>query len=134
MSKITLYGIPNCDTVKKARRFLDKSQRKHEFHDLRKDGCDTAMVKKWLAAGASASLVNKRSTTWKSLDENDKAPIEKALASLSSAQQLKELSSADEKKLCNLLADNPTLIKRPVLSKGKTLLIGFSESDYQSII
>lgn len=134
MSKTTLYGIPNCDTVKKARRFLDESQHAHEFHDFRKDGCDTTMIQQWIAAGANASLVNKRSTTWKSLEENDKTFIEETLTSLTAEQQLNELTSAGKKKLCTLLASNPTLIKRPVLSQGKTLLIGFKESIYQSII
>jgi len=133
MGKTTLYGIPNCDTVKKARRFLDKQQHAYNFHDFRKDGCDSSMIQTWVTAGADASLINKRSTTWKSLDKSEKLFVEDTLSSLPDKQSLTALSNADKKRLYALLANNPTLIKRPVLLNKKNLVIGFKEAIYQTI-
>ena len=134
MTDSILYGIPNCDTVKKARRFLDKQDYQYRFHDFRKDGCDKKLIESWIKSGADASLINKRSTTWKSLDEKTKGAIEDAISGLSGNKLLAQLSKTQLQSIFALLVESPTLIKRPVFSQGEKILIGFKEQDYQSII
>lgn len=109
----TLYGIKNCDTVKKARRWLDGQGIDYAFHDLRADGLDAATVQAWLDQLGWEVVVNKRSTTWRQLDEATKNNLNGGSA-------------------CALLLDNPTLIKRPVLDIDGQYRIGFKESDYQA--
>lgn len=109
-----LFGIPNCDTVKKARQFLDNSNTPYQFHDFRKDGLAVETIQAWLSEVDYTSLINKRSTTWKQLNENQRQAIEQ--------QDL------------NLLCQYPTLIKRPVLQHNKQVLIGFNQADYQNLI
>lgn len=110
----TLYGIKNCDTVKKARRWLEDQGIEYSFHDFRADGLDAAEVERWLAELGSATLVNKRSTTWKQLDDKQKAKAESGDA-------------------VALLVAHPTLIKRPLLDTGKSLHCGFSAANYAEI-
>lgn len=111
---ITLYGIKNCDTVKKARRWLDNHGIEYEFHDFREDGLGAAAVKTWLTELGWEVVVNKRSTTWKQLDKNVQ-------------------TNMDEKMAQATIMDHPTLIKRPLLDTGKERFVGFSEERYQSI-
>lgn len=136
MTNPVLYGIPNCDTVKKTRKFLDKQNVAYQFHDFRKDGCDSALVKDWIKNGADTALVNRRSTTWKSLDEESKQEVVALLESIQANQTLSALKTKQIKWLSDLLSDNPTLIKRPVFSldKATTPLIGFKEHDYLNAI
>ena len=108
-----LYGIKNCDTVKKARRWLDDRGIDYRFHDLRADGLDRSVVDSWLTSVAADELLNKRSTTWKSLDKT-----------------LRENLEAGD--IPALLVENPTLIKRPVLEREGNLLVGFSEQAYNT--
>ena len=110
----TLFGIPNCDTVKKARSWLDKHAQAYQFHDVRKDGLDKSTVEQWLSAVGPAVLVNKRSTTWKQLTDNEKS------------QALEGDSAA-------LLLQHPTLIKRPVLITESAVHVGFNADMYQQI-
>ncbi len=113
-----LYGIPNCDTVRKARKFLENNQILYQFHDFKKDGLSLELLQTWLAQHPITTLVNKRSTSWRQLTEVQK----EALISHN------ELS---------ILMAHPTLIKRPVLqcedSNPSSILIGFSEKTYQSL-
>jgi arsenate reductase len=111
---ITLFGIKNCDTVKKARRWLDNHSIEYQFHDFRVDGITANQVNNWLDTAGIESLINKRSTTWKSLSETQKQMLspENAVA---------------------LILEQPTLIKRPVLITNNGIHIGFKESSYQSI-
>lgn len=109
-----LYGISNCDTVRKARKFLENQQVDFLFHDFRKDGLDVATIQNWLKTIDFSELLNKRSTTWKNLSESDRQAIEN--------QDL------------TLLAQNPTLIKRPVLVTENTLLVGFNPERYQEVL
>lgn len=109
-----LYGISNCDTVRKARKFLENQQVDFQFHDFRKDGLDLATIQNWLKTIDFSELLNKRSTTWKNLSESDRQAIEN--------QDL------------TLLAQNPTLIKRPVLVTENTLLVGFNPERYQEVL
>lgn len=111
---ITLYGIKNCDTVKKARRWLEDHAVEYQFHDFRQDGLDKTQLKGWVDTLGWEVVVNKRSTTWRKLSD-----AEKEISS--NAQAVK------------LLAENPTLIKRPVIEKNKTLIIGFKEAEFQQL-
>lgn len=114
---LTLYGISNCDTVKKAQRYLNQENQQFEFHDFRKQGIDAELVQFFLEHSDADTLINKRSTTWKQLDE---ASREKILA-------------GDIIELC---VEHPTLIKRPVLRynspTNNKLIVGFSEKNYQA--
>ena len=110
---LTLYGIKNCDTVKKARHWLEDHGIEYKFHDFRQDGLDQKLLKCWVEALGRDALINKRSTTWRNLAEKDK------------------IISVDQQAIKLLLA-NPTLIKRPVLENTKTLLVGFKEAEYEN--
>jgi len=110
----TLYGIPNCDTVKKARKWLGESGIEHRFHDFRKDGLTAEQVKAWVKALGWETLVNKRSTTWKGLDEATK-------------------SSLDDSNIVALILEQPTLIKRPLLDKGSQPHVGFKPAQYEEL-
>ena len=111
---LTLYGIKNCDTVKKACRWLEDHGVKYQFHDFRQDGLDKKKLKNWLETLGWEALVNKRSTTWRNLSDTDK-----------------DISS--NSKAITLLLANPTLIKRPVVVKNKTLLVGFKEEEFKKL-
>lgn len=111
---ITLFGIKNCDTVKKARKWLDDHSVEYQFHDFRADGIDEKMVTGWLENLGWETLVNRRSTTWKSL-------------SIEQREQMNEQAA-----LAAIL-QNPTLIKRPLLDTGHELHCGFSPANYAHI-
>ncbi len=106
-----LYGIKNCDTVRKARRWCEANDVAVEFHDFRADGLDEATINNWLAFLSWEVLLNKRSTTWKQLDDSRKEQLDQANA-------------------IALMLENPTLIKRPVLSDNTLCMVGFKEADY----
>jgi arsenate reductase (glutaredoxin) len=106
-----LYGIPNCDTVKKARQWLDAHNVAYTFHDYKKAGVDTAALTQWVEEAGWEALLNKRGKTFRALSDADKADIDAA-------------------KAIRLMVANPSLIKRPVVAGAGALLIGFSEADY----
>jgi len=110
-----IYGIKNCDTVKKARKWLETNQIEHEFHDFRVDGLTKAKLESWLEKAEWKKVLNTRSTSWRKLDDDQKQNICS--------------NSALE-----LMLDNPTLIKRPVLEHTDGLLIGFKEEQYQQLV
>ena len=110
----TIYGISNCDTVKKARKWLEQEGVEHQFHDFRKDGINADQVSQWLTTLGWEALINKRSTTWKQLDE-------------ASRQQLNDQTAVA------LILANPTLIKRPLLAHNDNLELGFKAEQYQTI-
>jgi arsenate reductase (glutaredoxin) len=112
---VTLYGIKTCDTVKKARQWLDKHAIAYRFHDFRSDGLTLAQVQQFLAHCAWENVLNRRSTTWKTLD----------------GIQASELNAQS---VAVLLLEHPTLIKRPVLDTGDKILLGFSPADYQAAL
>lgn len=112
---ITVYGIKNCDTVKKARRWLETNGVAFQFHDFRVDGLDEATMNNWLKYVSWETLLNKRSTTWQQLDDFRKERLDQAIA-------------------IELMLANPTLIKRPVLTNHSTCLVGFKEADYAAYI
>ena len=111
---ITLYGIKNCDTVKKARDWLSAKKIDYTFHDFRVEGLSQKQVAAWIDELGLETLVNKRSTTWKELDENTKADF-------------------NEKSAIAIITENPTLIKRPVVDTGTLKAVGFKDSEYAKI-
>jgi len=110
----TLYGIKNCDTVKKARKWLDENTIAYQFHDFRSDGLDIELLTRLEARLGWENMLNRRSTNWRQLDD----------------QQKDDLSLA---KAITLMLETPTLIKRPVLDTGEQMLIGFNLDDYQKL-
>lgn len=111
---LKIYGIKNCDTVKKARLWLEGHGVDYQFHDFRQDGLDKAQLTRWVEKLGWEAIVNKRSTTWRNLSDKEK-----------------EISTNPQ--AIKLLLVNPTLIKRPVVEKDKDLLIGFKESEFQKL-
>jgi Spx/MgsR family transcriptional regulator len=111
---ITLYGIKNCDTVKKARNWLEMHEVEYHFHDFRADGLERKKVKLWLDELGWETLVNRRSTSWKALDADARDNMDAASA------------------LEAILAQ-PTLIKRPLLDTGHERFVGFSAASYQKL-
>ena len=111
---ITLYGIKNCDTVKKARKWLDAQGIDYHFHDFRQDGLERDAVAGWVAELGWETLLNKRSTSWKELDESARLAM-------------------DENAALEAILNQPTLIKRPLLDTGKERFTGFSAADYDKI-
>ena len=109
-----LYGISNCDTVKKAKNWLEKNKIDNSFHDFRKQGLEPEILQDWLKQVAWDKLLNKRSTTWRNLEP--------------SIQQ-----SANAENIIQLLIENPTLIKRPVLKGNGIITVGFNTDTYQGI-
>lgn len=111
---IKLYGIKNCDTVRKARNWLEQNNIEHEFCDFRETPVAPARLQSWHNS-VGDSLLNKRSTTWKQLNDRQQA-------------------IPDQSALIKLLAEHPTLIKRPVLEAGKTVTTGFSAEHYSELL
>ncbi|HIF50942.1 MAG TPA: ArsC family reductase [Thiotrichaceae bacterium] len=109
---VTLYGIKNCDTVKKARKWLDANSVPYIFHDFRVDGINKTLVNNFLKQIDIDILINKRGTTWRKLSDNEKEIKTKAQA-------------------VALMVDNPTIIKRPVLDNKKEFFVGFSNEYYE---
>jgi Spx/MgsR family transcriptional regulator len=115
MSAITIYGISNCDTVKKARRWLEQQRLDYRFHDFRKDGLTPTQVKALLNGLAWEELLNRRGRTWRELSDSEK-----------------QVSSASQ--ATRLFCKYPTLIKRPVLVSGKQILVGFDPDRYTDLL
>lgn len=110
---LTLYGIPNCDTVKKARTWLEKNQLEYRFHDFRKEGLSASELTLWCNALGWEQVLNKRSTSWRALPDSDKENL-------------------DQDKAIALMVASPTLVKRPVLAKDDQFKTGFKDTDYQA--
>ena len=112
---ITLYGIPNCDTVKKARTWLAGQQQDFVFHDFKKQGLTREIVAGWLQHLSRDVLVNRKGTTWRALSDERKAAI------------------VDDEAAIVLMLENPSVIKRPVLDNSGAFSVGFSDAQYQQI-
>jgi len=112
---LTLYGIGNCDTVKKARLWLAANKLDYTFHDYKKTGINKATLQLWSRKLGYEKLVNQRGTTWRKLSESER-------------------SGLDEYKAIALMQEHVSLIKRPLLDADGTLLLGFSERDWQSLL
>lgn len=109
---ITLYGIANCDQVRKARKFLSQRDVAYRFHDFRKDGLTRETLAGWCTHVPWDALLNRRGKTWRQMSESQRAAI------------------TDQGSALDAMLAEPTLIKRPVLTTGKHVLVGFSEAVY----
>ena len=112
---IKIYGIPNCDTIKKARKWLDANSIEYTFHDYKKSGVPEKQLRQWVKKSGWDTLLNRRGTTWRQLDDKIKKNINESLA-------------------IKVMLENPSAIKRPVLESGKNLLTGFTESEYEALL
>ncbi|MFN3880356.1 MAG: ArsC family reductase [Nitrincola lacisaponensis] len=110
----TLYGISNCDTVRKARKWLDSQAVDYRFHDFRKDGLSAQDIERWLQQIGPDTLINKRGTTWRQLSDADRQRAETEITAL--------------------LVDYPALIKRPLLENQAICTVGFNETLYRDLI
>ena len=115
MADLTLYGLKNCDTCKKAIGALEKAGHGVTFVDIRAEADLSAKVPGWLDAAGADTLVNRRSTTWRTLSEDDKA-------------------AADGDGATDLLVANPTLIKRPVIEAGGDVFVGWSKAEQAAFL
>ncbi len=112
---IKLFGIKNCDTMKKAMRWLKENDISFEFHDYKREGIDQERIKSWCTHVSWETLLNTRGTTWRKLDEKKRLKL-------------------DEAKACELMRAHPSLIKRPVLVDHEGgLHVGFSDATYEQI-
>ncbi|CDG83895.1 ArsC family reductase [Janthinobacterium agaricidamnosum] len=112
---ITLYGIPNCDTVKKARVWLAEQQQEFTFHDFKKQGLTREIVAEWQKHLQWDVLVNKKGTTWRGLPDERKAAVVDAGSAL------------------QVMLEFPSVIKRPVLHKDDQFSVGFSDAQYRAL-
>jgi arsenate reductase (glutaredoxin) len=112
LSDLTIYGIPNCDTVKKARTWLDGQGVAYTFHDYKKAGVDAASLRRWVAALGWEKVLNRAGTTFRALSEADKADL-------------------DADKAVALMLKQPSMIKRPIAEGEGTLLAGFKPEQWQ---
>ena len=110
----TLYGIPNCDTVKKARVWLDQHDRDFTFHDYKKAGIDRASLEGWVAEHGWEVVLNRAGTTFRALDAADKDGL-------------------DAEKAIGLMLAQPSMIKRPVLDLGDRTIVGFKPAIYEAV-
>ena len=112
---ITLYGIPHCDTVKKARTWLDQHDVAFAFHDYKKAGIDRPRLERWVAEHGWQTVLNRAGTTFRALPDADKADL-------------------DAGKAIDLMLAQPSMIKRPVLDLGDRTLVGFKPEIYEAAV
>lgn len=111
---ITMYGIKNCDTIKKARKWLEDAGVEYQFHDYKKDGLSPELLDGWISELGYEALLNKRGTTWRKLADDIKDNI-------------------DESSARAVMLDNPSIIKRPLLDTGSRKVLGFSAAEYAGL-
>jgi len=112
---ITMYGIKNCDTIKKARKWLEENGVAYQFHDYKKDGLDKAQLTSWVQELGYEALINKRGTTWRKLDDATKDNIDEASA-------------------IEIMLENTSIIKRPLLITDSSKTLGFKADEYANIL
>lgn len=112
VKRVTIYGIKNCDTMKKARSWLDAHKVEYAFHDYKAEGIDRAHLDAWAGKAGWEVLLNRAGTTFKKLPESDKEDI-------------------TQKKAISLMLAQPSMIKRPVLDIDGKLLVGFKAAEYE---
>jgi len=108
---VTVFGIRNCDTIRKARRWLDGQGVEYSFHDVRSDGLSRTQLESWVKTLGWENLLNRRGTTWRKLPEAVRDNINKRVA-------------------VKLMLEQPAMIKRPVLDLGNSMHLGFSEETW----
>ena len=111
---ITVFGIKNCDTIKKARNWLTDQGIEYQFHDFRANGIDRDRIETWIQQAGWETVLNRRGTTWRKLDPS-----------------IQEATTSDN--VAALLAEHPAMIKRPVLDNDGVITIGFKAEQYQTI-
>jgi arsenate reductase len=111
----TIFGIKNCDTMKKAFAWLDQHGVRYEFHDYKTAGIDVSRLTVWSKQAGWEVLLNTRGTTWRKLSPTQQAHL-------------------DEAKAIRLMTEHPSLIKRPVLENGEKLLVGFTPERYADFL
>jgi Spx/MgsR family transcriptional regulator len=112
---VAIYGIPNCDTVKKARKWLDSQGVAYDFHDYKKEGADPVKLTEWVAQAGWEKVLNRAGTTYRKLPEDDKADL-------------------DADKAVKVMEANPSCIKRPVVEYPGGLLVGFKDAEWQDAL
>ncbi|MEZ0170496.1 ArsC family reductase [Microvirga sp. TS319] len=112
---VTIYGIKNCDTMKKARAWLDANGVAYAFHDYKAEGIDRARLEGWVSQVGWETLLNRAGTTFRKLPDAAKADM-------------------DGRKALALMLDQPSMIKRPVLERGGRLLVGFKPELYETAV
>ena len=112
---VTLYGIPNCDTVKKARNWLDAQGIGYAFHDYKKHRADSVKLERWVEAAGWEKVLNRAGTTFRKLPDADKADLDAARAVL-------------------VMLANPSCIKRPIVEHPGGLLVGFKEAEWSAAL
>lgn len=110
----TLYGIPNCDTLKKAKKWLESNQIEYQFHDYRKDGLDELWLSNTEAKVGWESMLNKRGTTFRNLPDHQKEQINREVA-------------------LALMLEFPAMIKRPILINAGSYYVGFNADNYTKV-
>jgi arsenate reductase (glutaredoxin) len=115
MRTVILYGIKNCDTMKKARAWLDSHGVKYEFHDYKTAGIDSAVLERWCGTVGWETLLNRGGTTFRKLPDAQKTGL-------------------DDRKAISLMQAQPSMIKRPVLEMGQRLLVGFQPATYEKAV
>ena len=111
---ITLYGIPNCDTCRAARKWLQANAIEFRFFDLRADGITAQQVARWCEQVDWTKVLNRRSLTWRKIPEIDRSDL-------------------DRQRAIALMLENPTLIRRPVIEAPEITAVGFSAAGYEKI-
>ncbi|GAM03295.1 MULTISPECIES: ArsC family reductase [Novosphingobium] len=112
---LEVYGIPNCDTVKKARKWLEARDIEYTFHDYKKEGADPQKLAAWVEAEGVETVLNTRGTTFRKLSDEDKADIDAA-------------------KAVRIMAEHTSTIKRPVVEHAKGILVGFNQMQWEAVL
>ncbi|MEN9502433.1 MAG: hypothetical protein RI964_1718 [Pseudomonadota bacterium] len=111
---VILYGIHNCDTVKKARAWLEERAIPYTFHDFRKNGLNPVMLRTWVDEFGWETLINRKGTTWRKLPEETRQNMDEATA-------------------LAVMEDQPSIIKRPLLDMGSRHVVGFAPDTYRQL-
>ena len=112
---VSVYGIPNCDTIKKARNWLEAKGIEYSFHDYKKEGADAGKLEEWVQAAGWEVVLNRRGTTFRKLPDQDKTDL-------------------DAGKAVAIMAANPSCIKRPVAEHPGGVLVGFKEAEWEEAL
>jgi arsenate reductase len=110
-----MYGIANCDTIKKARNWMSQQDIEYQFHDYKKLGTQPEQLQRWLKEFGGEQLINRRGTSWRKLDQATR-------------------DAMDEVQALKIMQDNPSIIKRPLLQLGDQYILGFDVQQYEQAL